>query len=205
MSYYTVKRAFAPIAVQARRDIRDISILLSNYNAEPCYINIEVFHMNKNGEILMSQEKEIQYKTGDISFDAEKPIEVFRYKNLYDKIKERTKEIIYVSASVNGSLVADDMLFFCSFAEFKGEFNELPVKIKKIGDNKRQIRLETSVPVRMIKLESNQKLLFSDNYFPMVPGKSKIIEAKIIEKIAEEPTSLTIQILGFDKKQEFVL
>jgi hypothetical protein len=30
--------------------------------------------------------------------------------------------------------------------------------------------------VRLVELESNHKLLYSDNCFPLVPGKDKIIE-----------------------------
>ena len=208
MSYYAVKRAFAPLAVQARRDICDISVLLSNHGAEPCGIyrdiKINVFHMNKDGKILISWEREIQHKTGDFTEYTEKSTEVFRFKGLYNEIKERTGEIIYVCACVNGNLAADDMLFFCTYAEFSQVYNPLSVKIDRKGA-KSQIHIDTAVPVRMIELESNQKLLFSDNYFPMIPQKSKIIEAGLLEKTADEPFILTVQIAGYEEKQEFEL
>jgi beta-mannosidase len=198
MPFYAVKKVFTPIAVKARRDVSDISVMISNHSAEETNTNIEVFHLSKDG-------KRLGYWSQEISTEHEELTEVFRFKNLYKEINERTEEVIYVSASINGKLIADDMLFFCSFVEFAGVYNPLKIKIEKKSENKWQIYLETQQPVRMIELESNQKLLYSDNYFPMIAQKPKVIEACILERTSAEPVMLTAGILGSEEKQGFSL
>jgi hypothetical protein len=57
----------------------------------------------------------------------------------------------------------------------------------------------------MVELESNQKLLYSDDYFPMIPGKPKTIEASLLEKTSGDPVRLTAGIFGTEKNQIFTL
>jgi len=197
MSYYAVKRAFAPLAVCARRDNCDIPVMISNHDPVKRNVNVEVYHLRNDGKVLNQWLKDICCETG-------KPLEVFRFKDLYNEVQNRSEEIVYVCASVNGVFTADDMLFFCAYAEFSQIYNPLTVKIDKKGV-KWRIHIETAVPVRMVQLEGNQKFLFSDNYFPMIPQKSKIIEAGLLERTTDEPFLLTVQIAGFEEKQEFEL
>ena len=223
MSYYAVKRAFAPVSVFARRDISDISVMLSNHGSESGKINVQVFHLNKEGKELGYWAKEVStakaVSTAETSHcDSEKPMEILRLCGLYDKVQDRTEEIVYVCAQLkqcatkaacacfDDLLLADDMLFFCSYAEFSGIYSPLSVKIDKNGENRWLISISADVPIRMVEIESNQKLLFSDNYFPIIPQKHKIITANLLEKTSPEAASLTINILGNkEKKAKFSL
>jgi beta-mannosidase len=194
MPYYAVKKVFAPLAVQARRDVSDVSVMLSNHAAEAVTVNLEVFHLRRDGVCL-------GYWSRNLRTTPEELTEAFRLKDLYKEVHERTEEVVYVSASVKGNLIADDMLFFCPYAEFNGEYRELKVKAEKAGEAKWQIRIEAKTPVRMVELESNHKLLFSDDYFPMIAGKPRVIEASLLEKTGTKPVTLTVNILGSDEKQ----
>ena len=134
--------------------------------------------------------------------------EAFRLKDLYSEVNERTGEVVYVCASVNGTPAADDMLFFCPFMEYEGDYKALKVKTEKAGDvtgGKWLIHLEAKTPVRMVELESNQKLLYSDDYFPLIPGKPKTIEAGLLEKTSGGPVKLTAGIFGMKENQVFTL
>ena len=210
MSYYAVKRAFAPVSVFARRDVSDISVMLSNHGPESRKVNVQVFHMNKEGKELGYWAREVctteAVGTAEAAgCDSEKPMEVFRLCGLYEKVQDRTEEIIYVCACFNDLLLADDMLFFCSYAEFNGIYSPLSVKIEKNGDNRWQINIKAAEPIRMVEIESNQKLLLSDNYFPMIPQKTKIIKTNVLEKTSPEASALIINILGCKEKQQFFL
>jgi hypothetical protein len=57
----------------------------------------------------------------------------------------------------------------------------------------------------MVELESNQKLLFSDDYFPMIPEKTKVIDVSLLEKTSDEPVRLSAGILGAPERQSFTL
>jgi len=204
MSYYAVKKVFAPLAVQARRDVSDISVMISNHGAKNVTVDMEVFHLSKNGASL-------GYWSRKLRVESEGLYEAFRMKDLYREVNERTEEVIYVCVSVKGKLVADDMLFFCPFMEYKGEYRIPKAKIENIGKTEKSgkgkwsIHLEAKTPVRMVELESNQKLLYSDDYFPLVPGKAKIIEATLLEKTSGGPVQLKIGVLGMEEYQTLKL
>jgi beta-mannosidase len=198
MPYYAVKKVFAPIAVQARRDVSDISIMLSNHGAEAAKVSVEVFHQRKDGICLGYWQRKLRAESGEL-------IEAFRLEDLYNEVYSRTEELIYVAASCNGELLADDMLFFCPFSEFEGEYRDLKVEIEKAETGRWKIRLGAKTPIRLVELESNHKLLFSDDYFPMIPEKGKIIEASLLEKTGNKQPHLTVGILGSENKQTFNL
>ena len=210
MPYYAVKKVFAPLAVQARRDVADISVMISNHSTETVITDLEVFHLSRDGACLGYWSRKLRSESTELR-------EAFRLKDLYREVNERTGEIIYVCASVKGKPIADDMFFFCPFMEYEGEYKALKVKIEKAGDSasksgvasstgdKWLIHLEAKTPVRMVELESNQKILYSDDYFPLIPGKPKTIEARLLEKTSGGPVKLTVGILGMDETQAFTL
>jgi beta-mannosidase len=198
MPYYAVKKAFAPIAVQARRDVADISIMLSSHSPEPLTVDLEVFHLRKDGLCLAYWSRKLRAEAAGLD-------EAFRLKDLYHEVNERTEEIVYVCASVKGELAADDMLFFCPYVEFGGEYHKLKVETEKTGEGKWRLRIGVKTPVRMVELESNQKLLFSDDYFPMIPEKPKIVEVSLLERTSGDPVRLSAGILGYGERQNFTL
>jgi beta-mannosidase len=189
MPYYAVKRIFAPVAVHAYRDVSDIVAMISNHGAETPDINVEVRHLDKKGRELGKWKKELKGEPG-----APRP--VFRLDGLYDKVYERTEEIIYVCALSEEKLLADDMLFFCPFSEYEGEYHPLRIEAKKSGNEKWRISIGVETPARLIELESNHKLLYSDNYFPIVPGRDKVIEVSLLERTGSDPVRIFANILG---------
>jgi beta-mannosidase len=198
MPYYAVKKVFAPLAVQARRDVADISVMISNHGIETVTAYVEVFHLARNGVHLGYWSKKLKCKPEGL-------YEALRLKDLYREVNKRTEEIIYVCASVKGKLVADDMLFFCPFMEYEGKYRPLKVKIEKMGEDTWLVHLEAKTPVRMVELESSQKLLYSDNYFPLISEKPKTIKATLLEKTADDPVKLTVGILGTEENKIFTL
>ena len=198
MPYYAVKRVFAPLALKVRRDVADVSVMVSNHGIEIFTVDLEVFHLTRNGDCL-------GYWSRKIRSEPDWPLEAFRLRDLYREVNERTQEVIYVCASVKEKLLADDMLFFCPFMEYDGEYKALKVKTEKAGEGKWLIHLEAKTPVRMVELESNQKLLYSDDYFPLIPEKPRIIEASLLEKTSGGPVKLTVGIFGMKETQTFTL
>jgi hypothetical protein len=89
--------------------------------------------------------------------------------------------------------------------EFDGEYHRLKVETEKAGKGKWRLRIGAKTPVRMVELESNQKLLFSDDYFPLIPEKTRVIEVSLLEKTSDEPVRLTASILGCQERQIFTL
>jgi hypothetical protein len=164
---------------------------------------LEVFHLNRDGVRLGYWSRKLRSEPEGACEAG--LCEAFRLKDLYREVNERTGEIIYACASVNGELVADDMLFFCPFMEYEGSYKPLIIKTEKAGEGKWLIHLEAKTPVRMVELESNQKLLCSDDYFPLIPEKPKTIEATLLEKTFGGPVKLFVSSLGSEEKEVFTL
>jgi beta-mannosidase len=198
MPYYAVKRVFAPIAVHAYRDISDIVVMFSNHTAETVEVRVEAYHVGKQGIRLNQWTWDIQSKSGDL-------LRVQRLEDLYSKVQNRTEEAFYVCAVQDGCIVSDDLLFFCPFSEYESEYQDLKVKIAASGPHVWQVHLGTETPARLIELESNHKLLYSDDYFPLIPGKDKTITVSLLEKTNEDPVRLTVHILGSPQKQTYTL
>ncbi|GHU55125.1 beta-mannosidase [Spirochaetia bacterium] len=203
MPYYAVKRIFDPIGVHAHRDVSDIHVMLSNHTADTLPITVEAYHLDKQGKALNKWTWETNAESGAL-------IRVARLDDLYSKVHNRLEEVIYVCAIRDGKLAAEDMLFLCPFREYDGEYRPLKIKAEKLGADKIavdkwRITLNAETPVRLIELESNHKLLFTDNYFPMINSKEKVIEATLLEKTSDEPVKLIAGILGAEKTQTVIL
>ncbi|GHV90470.1 beta-mannosidase [Spirochaetia bacterium] len=198
MPYYAVKRIFDPIGIHAHRDVSDIHVMLSNHTADTLPITVEAYHLDKQGKALNKWTWETKPESGAL-------IRAARLEDLYSKVHNRLEEVIYVCASRDGKLVAEDMLFLCPFREYDGEYRPLKIKSEKIGEGKWRITLNAETPARLIELESNHKLLYTDDYFPMINGKEKVIEATLLEKTSDEPVKLIAGILGAEGTQTVIL
>jgi beta-mannosidase len=198
MPYYAVKRVFAPIGVHAYRDVSDIVVMLSNHTAETADVMVEAVHLGRRGEPLGRWTRNVQAEAGGL-------VRVQRLEVLYEKVQSRTEEAFYVCALQDGNPLAEDMLFFCPFSEYDGEYRDLNVSVESAGADTWRLRLSAETPVRLVELESNHKLLFSDDYFPLAPGRDKIVEAFLLEKTVPEPIRLTASILGGPNKQSYIL
>ncbi|MDR3247773.1 MAG: beta galactosidase jelly roll domain-containing protein [Treponema sp.] len=198
MPYYAVKRIFDPIGVHAHRDVKDIVVMLSNHSAETQSLSVEAWHLDKSG-------KQLGFWTWDSVIESGGLVRIAQLENLYEKIHNRLEEIVYVCAVQKGKLVADDMFFPCPFREFEGEYQPLKVLTEKLKADTWRITLEASSPIRLLELESNQKLLYTDDYFPLINGKTKTVEAHLLEKTNDGPVQLRVGILGSQDVQIITL
>jgi beta-mannosidase len=198
MPYYAVKRIFDPIGIHAHRDVRDIVVMLSNHSADTTPVTVEAWHLDKSGKTLGAWKWERSIESGALE-------QVARLDGLYGKIRNRLEEIIYVCAFRDGKMAAEDMFFPCPFREFEGEYRPLMIQTEKLRPDAWRITMEASSPVRLVELESNQKLLYTDNYFPLINGKPKTVEAYLLEKTDDDPVLLRAGILGSPDVQTFTL
>jgi beta-mannosidase len=198
MSYYAVKRLFNPVGVYAYRDVSDIVVMLSNHGADTLALKVEARHLDKRGRELGKWIWDREIEPGAL-------LRAARLEDLYGNVRSRLEETIYVSALRDGKLVAEDMLFLCPFREYEGEYRPLGIKTEKQAADRWRIRLSAESPVRLVELESNQKLLFTDNYFPMVNGGEKTVEAILLERTGGGPVKLSAGILGAPEAQTLTL
>jgi beta-mannosidase len=188
MSYYTVKRIFAPIAVEAYRDVADIAVMLSNQEANDENLIIETYRICADGKILNQWETACNIKAGELK-------RIFRFENLYTKVNDRRREAVYVCVYNNDDtntkkIIADDLLFFCPFSEFELQEAKLDIQTKKISDTTWSITVSTDKPVRFLELEASHKAMFTDDYFPLIPAHPKTVTLTLLEKADTPPSCL---------------
>jgi beta-mannosidase len=193
MPYYAVQRVFAPLAVHAYRDVSDIVVMLSNHGVARVSGTMQALHIDNTGKVLGKWQWDVAAEAGAL-------LRVARLDGLYDRVIDRVNETFYVTVSVDGKPVSDDLLFFCPFSEYARIHR--PVKQSSletvVSGEKWRIRLDAETPVQLVELESNQKLLFSDDYFPLIPGYGKTIEVSLLEKTSNDPITLFIRPLSLD-------
>jgi beta-mannosidase len=198
MSYYAVKRIFKPLGIYAYRDVSDIVVMLSNHGAANLSLTVEARHLDKQGRELGKWTWDRKIRAGDL-------LRAARLEGLYGRVRSRLEETVCVSALQNGKPVAEDMLFFCPFREYEGEYRRLGLKTEKLSAGRWRISLSAESPARLVELESNQKLLFTDNYFPLANGGEKAVEAVLLERTSDEPVKLRAGVLGAPEAQTVTL
>ncbi|HEY5466777.1 MAG TPA: glycoside hydrolase family 2 protein [Clostridia bacterium] len=189
MSYYVVKRLYAGVAASIYRDVGDLQVMVSNESGAPLDARLEVLHLDASGVILKSWETQLRQESGTL----DRP---FTLKDYYSDIADRTKEAVYVRVTAEDRVLAEDILYFCPFSEFAVADRPIQAQIKPLSDASWEITLEADAVAQMVELESNKKLMFSDNYFPMVPHHSKIVTAWLLEDTGEEAAQLRVGSLG---------
>jgi beta-mannosidase len=216
MPYYAVKRIFDPIGVHVYRDVGDLVIMLSNHSAGTLPVTVEAWHLDRHGTTL-------GFWTWDQVIESGALRRVARLDNRYGEIRSRREEIVYVCAFREGTMVAEDMFFPCPFREFEGDYAPLAIQVEpageggtpggpaklgspaKLGRDQWRITLEAQSPVRLVELESNHKLLYTDNYFPLINGRAKTVGVRLLERTSDEPLWLRAGILGSPEVQSLPL
>jgi len=183
MSYYVVRRLYAPVVVVVYRDVEDVHVMLSNESG--CEFNgfVELIHMNAKGDELQKIEFSVSAEDGSR----------MRLLSLMDKYKEvvdRSREAFVTRLRDGvGNVISEDILYSCPFSEFRQENVDINAELSPCG---RELTLSCDSVMQMVALESNHKILCSDNYFPLIPGESKIIKIELIDKTCDEATVLQI-------------
>ncbi|TBL79889.1 beta-mannosidase [Paenibacillus thalictri] len=199
MSYYAVKKVFSDTLIGVYRDVDDIRIVASNLTAEPLHGEIRITHMNADGADLKRWQIPVSVQpdfTGN----------VFDIASYYSEIADRTREIVHVEWLVDGSVISDDTLYFCTIAEFAAASEPVSATAAPSGPASWTLELETASVSKMVLLESNQKLLFSDNYFTLVPGVKKRIDVTLLEQTGGDEVLLTAASLDAEQySQRLVL
>lgn len=192
MAYYAVKRAFAPVAVHAYRDVCDVVVMLSSHAAEGKEVLVEAFHLGRKGTERERWSRAMHLEHGEL-------LCVMRLEGLYNRVADRTGECVYVCVrGDDGTAVADDLLLFCPLSEFDSTAGKPRADAESRGEGRWRLTVSSDRPIHMVELEGNHKLLFSDNYFPLMPGAEnrRMIEVTLLERLSDEPVRLCVGGLG---------
>lgn len=178
------------VAVFPYRDVSDVRVMISNHFDRREKVIVEAFHLDGHGSIL-------QQFSAERTVEPEGLVTGLYLENLYDQIKERTAETVFVRACISGQIVSEDLLLFCPYGELETAKKEPKVSLKKINAREWEVSITAEGVVQMMEIESNRKIVCSDNYFPMMSGQEKKVKIALLEqeKSSEKPY-LYVGLLG---------
>lgn len=142
-------------------------------------------HLDVQGATLKQWETSIRIA-------PDRPVRVLDVDSYYEHIVDRTRELLHAQLLVNGRIVSSDTLFFCPFSEIEILPEPLLVSVEKVEPDTWSLDIEVGAVAKMIELEGNKKLLFSDNYFVQIPGIRKKVQITLLEDTSDEELMLTV-------------
>jgi beta-mannosidase len=166
MAYYAVQRLFADVALHMYRDAADIRIVAANATKAPVVGVLRIWQVTSSGRVRSYWELPTVIASGN-------SVRLFDMGGLYDAVIDRGREWVYAEFAVGGAAVASAQLFFCPLAELQIEPCTLTVAAHTLGPGRWRLDVATTAPTPLIEIEADQRVMYSDDYFGLIPGIKK--------------------------------
>ena len=185
MSYYIVKRMFGDLVIGIYRDIDDLRVVVGSSRLDPVDGEVRIEHVTSEGRSLQQWTAPARIRSSGVT-------RVMDLGGYYRSIGDRTRELLHAELVVDGQEVSADTLFFCPFSEAQVTPDPLHVEVTRSAGEEWEITIEADSVAKLIEIESADRLLFSDNYFVLVPGRRKSIRVRSLEPDLILPTTVTV-------------
>jgi len=198
MSYYVVSKLYRDVAAGLFRDGGEIYIAVSNESGQTFIGSAELLHYNEDGNVSSN--------LIDVTIHDGQSKKVYANEDIYPAVADRTKEALFLRLrDKDQNIVYEDILLLCPFSEYIQKPSQITCTLTRIHAERFELSLETDCIIRQVELESNQKILCSENYFPMAPEAPKRIMIEILEYTNKNTPQLEIKILGLDHPINIIL
>ena len=178
---YTAKHFNAPVSVSIEDNENGAEIYLLNDYSEPvtAKVEYEIFDFEKG--ILTTDKKE-----ATVGATSNKKIFSVSVKGM-DKRNTGVAARLYL----NGERIMQKTVMFLPEKKLNLPKAEINAAVKKL-ENEIQITLKTDKFARLIKIENDSTLPFSDNYFDLLPNEAKVI-TQPIDKSADQTGTVRVK------------
>jgi beta-mannosidase len=180
MPYYQCVRLFKPTLIHAYRDSSDIRVRSTNdFNPFSATLTIQAFDTTTS-EIFFQEDKLV---------DVPQKSSHTLYTNftLYDSLTNRWKTAVYVKISDANTLYAEDFLLFCPLFELETQEPSFTLASQKTAPDQWDLTITSNRFVKLLELESSIRLMFSDNYFMLLPGSPKTLHLTALDDFTAPP------------------
>ncbi len=187
MVYYYVKKASSPILISFKEEKDGVSLWLINDTYESVKGNLLFAHRRFDGEILVTQEEEIE-----VHADASVMIKDIPYSSLV--IQNKRSEYLEARLEIEDKEVSQSRIFFVDHKDLDIPETELDVKIVWNKNKRKTVRIRTANYARIVEIKSMSKnARFEDNYFDLSSNEVKEIkitdESGLIIKARNSPVT----------------
>jgi beta-mannosidase len=174
MSYYVVKRAFAECAVGVYLDIDDVQVVATNATRGPVDAELRLSHVDARGTELLTRKVSARIEPARV-------VRLLSLPGLYQSVHDRTREAVHAELVIDGETISRDTLYFCPLSEVRAAGEVVVGAVRSVRDGQWELDVEATGLAKMVKLESAQRLLFSDNYFTLLAGRPRTIEIRRLD------------------------
>ncbi|MDR0847978.1 MAG: hypothetical protein LBN10_02860 [Propionibacteriaceae bacterium] len=196
MSHYVLARLYRDVVVGVYRDLDDVAIVASNATGRSVAAILQVRHVDSLGQVIQQWERDVTIAPGS-------PQSLLRLDRLYASVRDRHTESVHVRLiDASGRVLSSDRLIFAPLAEYTPASPQIDSTVEALGDGRWQLRLSAQGGVAtLVRLEDDQRLLYSDNYFPLIPG----FDASIVVESTTPTAWLTLSTWGDTTTREIEL
>ncbi len=127
---------------------------------------LRIWHVAAPGRVLGHWELPTIIASGN-------SVRLFDIDGLYDAVIDRGLEWVFAEFAVAGAVVASAQLLFCPLAELQIEPCTLTVAAHALGPGRWRLDVTTTAPTPLIEIEADQRVMYSDDYFGLIPGSKK--------------------------------
>lgn len=188
MSYYVIKRLLGEVVVGVYRDIDDIQVVATNGTGASVDAVLTLTHLDADGQAR-------QTRRAPVTVDPHRIVRLLTMPSYYSEIRDRTREAIHAELAVGGEVVSRDTLYFCPLSEIRAAGTIRVGDVRPLGGGGWSMELATVGLVKMVRLECERRMLFSDNYFTLVPGRSRCVRAELLDPDDGQPPAVTVGAL----------
>jgi beta-mannosidase len=180
ISFYTVKRAFAPIMVSFQEEDNGLSIWLVNDTLDPIYGELEYGWGYFNAENVRVLGRELITVAANVS---QKLIHLL-LPELPEE--ERRNRYYWVRFNKNGKIVSEDHFFMAPWRDLNFAPVNIEYMLEDLGNEAWALKVKSDKFAWMVEVKSdNFDIAVSDNYFNLFPKESYEIIVKGQRKAIE--------------------
>ncbi len=167
--HYYLRKLYAPVLVSTVYENKNLEVFLISDLLKDNKVKVEIALMDFYGQILWQ-------KSIDLTMKANKSVLI--YKKSFKEILshyDTSKIFLHTAINENDKLIAENNLFFSKVKDLALPHSQIQTNIIK-EKGKYGIKITTDVFVKNIFLDyHDDKGVFSDNYFDLLPNEVKTV------------------------------
>lgn len=173
---YYAKREYAQTIVSPVIKDSKFEVFIVNDKPEEVKAELDLALFDFSGKQLSKKTVPVTIKnnTSAIYFSADKAEVLGNY--------DETRTFVLAQVKAEGSLLAENVLFFVYPKDLKLEKPKITMNVKKNSEGY-TLELSTDKFAKDVCLSTDEDVFFTDNYFDLIPGISKKLELKTGKEI----------------------
>lgn len=167
MLHYHSKKFYAPILISIEEKAQNAKIVITNDTLEDIRGQVNVQLLTIKGDIL----KTVICQVGLIAQSKKVILDL----NLDYQLKEKMQTYIYADFQVEGNIVSENTAFLVPDKHLALVKPQITYELTQ-SENSYRIKLQSKYLAKFVEIKViDEDIIFSDNYFNLIPNKEKII------------------------------